>query len=128
MLTFDDVDSRVERSHLNPKFFKFEEVFDYIRNKLRNAFSPGQEMSVDESLLSFYGRCGIRQYMPNKPNKYGIKIWCLVCNQSSVVCDIMPYLGKSDSRAQSGKVGEEVINKKRKMIRYFIFLFKKYKK
>lgn len=63
MLTFDDVDSRVERSHLNPKFFKFEEVFDYIRNKLRNAFSPGQEMSVDESLLSFYGRCCIKKFL-----------------------------------------------------------------
>ena len=29
-------------------------------------------------LVGFRGRCGFRQYIPSKPNKYGIKIYALV--------------------------------------------------
>ena len=32
----------------------------------------GSDMTVDEQ---FSGRCAIRQHIPNKPAKYGLKIW-----------------------------------------------------
>ena len=46
-------------------------------------FNPGVDVCVDEQLVAFKGRCGFRQYMPNKPAKYGIntiQIW--------VTCDV----------------------------------------
>ncbi|XP_054740501.1 piggyBac transposable element-derived protein 4-like [Anastrepha obliqua] len=36
------------------------------------------EMTLDEQLLSFRGRCSFRQYIPNKPAKYGLKVFALV--------------------------------------------------
>ncbi|GBP24123.1 PiggyBac transposable element-derived protein 4 [Eumeta japonica] len=35
-------------------------------------------MTLDEQLLAFRGRCAFRQYIPNKPAKYGIKVFALV--------------------------------------------------
>lgn len=33
--------------------------------------------SIDESMVKFKGRLGFKQYMPNKPIKWGIKVWSL---------------------------------------------------
>lgn len=36
---------------------------------------PQQLNSVDEIMISFTGRCPIKQYMPVKPHLWGIKLW-----------------------------------------------------
>ena len=36
---------------------------------------PGDNITVDEQLVPFRGRCSFIQYMPSKPDKYGIKIF-----------------------------------------------------
>ena len=46
-------------------------------------------------MVKSYGRSILRQYMPAKPNKYGIKLWsiCCACCGYSLTQDI--YLGSS---------------------------------
>jgi hypothetical protein len=34
-------------------------------------------MTIDEMLVGFPGKCSFRQYIPSKPNKYGLKILAL---------------------------------------------------
>ena len=46
-------------------------------------FNPGPDCTVEESLLGFRGRCSFKQYITNKPSKYGIKIFVLADNQTS---------------------------------------------
>ena len=41
-------------------------------------------------------RCSFVTYMPNKPNKYGIKFWVLVDVKSKYVSNIFPYLGTQE--------------------------------
>ena len=41
---------------------------------MRDAYTPGPHMTVDEQLVCFRGRCPFRQYIPSKPGKYGIKV------------------------------------------------------
>ena len=36
-------------------------------------YYPSQNVAVDETMVGFRGRFGPKQYMPNKPTKYGIK-------------------------------------------------------
>ena len=45
-------------------------------------YTPGVGCTVDESLLGFQGRCSFKQYIPNKPSKYGIKMYVLVDSKS----------------------------------------------
>ena len=36
-------------------------------------YSPNRDQAVDEA---FQGRSSLKQYLPTKPVKWGIKVWC----------------------------------------------------
>ena len=57
-------------------------------------YTAGRYVTVDEQLVGFRGRCPFRMYLPNKPNKYGIKIVMAADVDSKYVIDAIPYLGK----------------------------------
>ena len=42
-------------------------------------YSPGQELSVDETMVKYNGWCKGKVRMPKKPIKLGYKIWCCSC-------------------------------------------------
>ena len=48
--------------------------------------------SIDEQIIPTKSHCGIRQYMPRKPKKWGIKVW-RHCSISGIVY-IEIYTGK----------------------------------
>ena len=37
---------------------------------------PGREISIDELMVKSKGRFPMRQYIKNKPVKWGFKLWC----------------------------------------------------
>ena len=92
-ITFDDIDSRVTRRVEDPKFHKFREVFDAFKKKLREGLVPGFRVCIDEQLYAYRGRCSFKQFMPSKPNKYGIKYWLIVCLISGYLFEADIYLG-----------------------------------
>ncbi|KRX80363.1 PiggyBac transposable element-derived protein 4, partial [Trichinella sp. T6] len=50
--------------------------------KTVRVYNPSENVTVDERLYPFKGRCQFRQYMPKKPSKYGIKFWVACCSKS----------------------------------------------
>ena len=52
-------------------------------------------LSIDEMMLKFYGKSVLRQYMPAKPNKYGIKLWAVACACCGYSLTQNIYLGSS---------------------------------
>nr|XP_013771544.1 PREDICTED: piggyBac transposable element-derived protein 4-like [Pundamilia nyererei] len=57
-------------------------VWDEWCARLPAMYRPGREVTVDERLVPFRGRCPFRQYMPSKPARYEIKIW-VACDARS---------------------------------------------
>ena len=57
--------------------------------------SPARDLSVDEMMVKFYGRSVVRQYMPAKPTKYGVKLWAITCSCCSYALTQNIYLGRS---------------------------------
>ena len=55
---------------------------------------PGKNISIDECLIKFNGRLSFKQYMPKKPNKFGIKVWMLADSETYFVPLFQIYLGK----------------------------------
>ncbi|XP_065664671.1 piggyBac transposable element-derived protein 4-like [Hydra vulgaris] len=53
-------------------------IFETFVNNFQKSFSPEENLTIDEMLSVFQGRYQFRQYIPTKPNKYGIKLYNLV--------------------------------------------------
>lgn len=99
--------SRRERDRFAPIRFLFEKWVD----NLHFLFTPYENITVDEQLISFRGRCPFRVYMPNKPgSKYGLKQWICADSRTKFICDVQPYLGKENPDAPPEKgQGERVV-------------------
>lgn len=109
ILRFDNVFSR-RQSRSMDKFAPIRGLFNEWSDLLPLYCNPGECVTIDEQLLGFHGRCPFRQYMPNKPEKYGIKFWLCVCATSLYVWKIQPYLGKNSADAAPEKnQGERVV-------------------
>ena len=82
-------------------------------NDLRQTFlmvSPEEFQAVDEIMVSFKGKSLLRQYMPNKPHKWGFKLWGR-CGVSGYLYDFDVYQEKKESGATStyGVSGDVVL-------------------
>ena len=93
LISFDDPTTRHQRC-LESKLFRIEEIFSIFQENIYTGIHPGKCISVDETLYSFRGRCPIRQYIPSKPAKYGIKYWGAVCVESTYISRSFIYTGE----------------------------------
>lgn len=100
-LRFDDRETRSSRQSAD-NFAPIREVFDMFNDKCRDNFSLSDNVTVDETLRKFRGRCKFRVYMPQKPGKYGLLFRVLTDATYRYVSRMMPYTGKianADGRA-----------------------------
>ena len=73
-------------------------------------YSLGKYVIVDEMMIWYKGSyCMARQYMPNKPEKWGIKVWCVADSISKFVynfeiyCRKDPNLPEGQARVRTGE-------------------------
>ena len=63
-------------------------------------------------MIGYLGRVSFRQYMPAKPNKYGIKVWMAADSSNGYVLNFDIYLGKEvDGRPRIYGLGYDVVHK-----------------
>lgn len=92
-IRFDDKNTRLQRQNQD-KLAPIREVFDAFNSNLCKYFCISELTTVDEMLAAFRGKCGFRVYMPNKPNRYGIKIYSLVDAKMFYTCNMEIYVGQ----------------------------------
>ncbi|UYV65868.1 hypothetical protein LAZ67_3005763 [Cordylochernes scorpioides] len=92
-LRFDYITTRKERKKLDKlaPIREFVEAFVYNCKKL---YTPGENNTIDEKLIPFRGSCGFRQYMPNKPAKYGLKFYTICDARTFYTFNFEIYCGK----------------------------------
>ena len=76
-----------------------------------DAFVPGPNLTVDEQLVMFRGRCVFHQYMPSKPGKYGIKIWAICDSTLHYVLKMDVYKGREISEPREINLGSKLVLK-----------------
>lgn len=101
-LRFDDKNTRAARRHQS-LFAPLQEVHNYVTARMRRHYIPGTFITIDEQLVGFRGRCAFRQYMPSKPDKYGLKLFMAVDSETLYPLSILPYLGRQTSAAAGGQ-------------------------
>ncbi|GBM74764.1 Chimeric ERCC6-PGBD3 protein [Araneus ventricosus] len=85
----------VDTMHPNneDRIYKVRPIFNSVRNRCLQL--PVEKIcSVDEQIVPFRGNLNIKQYMKNKPNPWGIKIFIL-CGISGIAYDFIVYQGST---------------------------------
>ncbi len=72
-------------------------------------FNPGPEVTVDEHLVPFRGKCPFQKYIPSKLGKYGIKIWVACDAKTSYAWNLQIYTGKAASGKPEKNQGKRVV-------------------
>ncbi|XP_045455088.1 piggyBac transposable element-derived protein 4-like [Melitaea cinxia] len=92
-MRFDNLDTREERSAID-KLAPIRYLFEEFVRICQDVYVPYENLTIDEELVAFRGRCGFRQYIPSKPAKYGIKIIALVDAQTYYSLKMEIYAGE----------------------------------
>ncbi|XP_036345513.1 piggyBac transposable element-derived protein 3-like [Rhagoletis pomonella] len=77
----------------NDKFHRVRPIMDAIRRRLLEN-QLGETLCVDEQIIPFTGRLGMKQYIRGKPCPWGIKLYVL-CGKSGMPYDFIAYQGSS---------------------------------
>ena len=90
------------------KLGKVQPVLDQLRHSFQSVYSPGKNISVDEAMIPFKGRSSLKQYMPQKPIKRGIKVWALADAANGYMANFQVYTGKQGNGVERG-LGANVV-------------------
>lgn len=89
---FDDKATRADRLKFD-NLAPIRKLFDAFVIKCKNGYCLSEYVTIDEKLEAFRGNCRFRQYIPSKPNKYGIKIFALADAKLFYVSNLEIYVG-----------------------------------
>ena len=79
--------------HGHDPLFKIRPFMDSLITNFQQAFMPGREMSLDESMIGFKGSIAFKQYMPKKPIKWGLKAFVLADSATGYAYNWRLYTG-----------------------------------
>jgi hypothetical protein len=88
-VVYDDDITKEQRN--NDRLWKVRPLIDRVQQGCLKQ-NRNQELCVDEMMVPFTGTCNLKQYIPNKPNPLGIKIFVLA-NPNGIICDFIVYQG-----------------------------------
>ena len=97
----------VENSTLSPpgnpeydKLGKIRPIIARLLTTFQSVYCPHMTMSVDEAMIRFKGRSSLKQYMPKKPIKRGIKVWAISDSLNGYLSEFEVYTGKKSNTTQ----------------------------
>ena len=107
-LRFDYKQTRLHRLATD-KLALISTIRNTFFEKCLKHYRPATNITVDEQLFPSKTRCRFTQYMPNKPEKFGIKFWMAADVKTKYMLNSFPYMGKDDSRPVRVTLGEHVV-------------------
>lgn len=81
-------------------FWSIRGLLFWLTRNFQRYFECGRELDIDEMTVPFKGRHRARVYNPNKPNKWGLKAFCLNDAVTGYLSNFFMYLGKDEERPE----------------------------
>ena len=76
--------------------------------KCKENYIPHKEQAIDEAMVSSKGRRGLKQYLPAKPTKFGIKVRECANSCNGYRGEFQVYIGHECGRPEQGLVARVV--------------------
>lgn len=109
-LHLNNNENAIPRGHPNhDKLFKVRPLLKAVVKACREEYRPCQNLSVDEAMVAFKGQLSMKQYVPLKPMKRGIKFWECADSSNGYVCNFQVYVGKQDGGVTEHGLGYRVV-------------------
>lgn len=89
---------------------KIREIMDALNESFTKNAPSERNLSVDESMIPYFGRHGCRQFMKGKPIRFGFKAWTLAQKQGYCLqVDIYQGAKVANNRPKGVGLGESVV-------------------
>lgn len=103
----DNLQELPKDSESYDRAWKLRPLFIHLQTHFLKTLQPESHQSVDEHMCKFKGKSLMRQYMKNKPIKWGFKFWFRCGSKSGYLYEFDMYLGKK-AKTEFG-LGESVV-------------------
>ncbi|KAF7403274.1 hypothetical protein HZH68_006068 [Vespula germanica] len=80
------------------KFVLISEIWSKFIDNSQHCYKSGAHVTMDEQIFSIKAKCRFMQYVPNKPDKYGIKAWLVSVITTKYLINGFPYLRNDENR------------------------------
>lgn len=90
------------------KLGKVKPIIEKLSERFRSTYTPQMNVAVDEAMIPFKGRSTLKQYMPLKPVRRGIKVWALADSLNGYISEFEVYTGKK-ANAVEKNLGSNVV-------------------
>src|SRR2546425_1222690 len=91
----DNTGAKAYREEGYDPMHKVRPIIDLFNIRCADLYKPKQHLSVDEAMIPFKGRHYTKQYMPNKPDKFGFKAWVCAEADTGYALQVEVYVGKA---------------------------------
>ena len=78
------------------KFAKVRPLIDKLNEQCLANYLPEESVSIDESMVPYFGHHGCKRYMRNKPVTFGYKFWVAATALGNAI-QLCPYAGKDEN-------------------------------
>ena len=80
------------------KLHKIWHILNSVRWNFQDEYVPHEHVTVDEAMAPFKGHLGFKQFMKDKPVKFGIKLWVLAESVTAYCYNLEVYTGKHEQQ------------------------------
>ena len=91
---------KLKRDRSIPNFDKIGKVrmlLDHFVSTSQSLYNLECVVTVDELVIPYKGKyCNFRQFMREKPTRFGLKLWCLASSKSRYVYNLSVFLGEGN--------------------------------
>jgi len=91
--TVDEADVNLDKTD---KIYKNRKVLNDLCVKFRNYYTPHRFLSLDEGMIPCKNRLSIKQYLKDKPVKWGLKSFLLCDSENGYISAVEIYTGKEN--------------------------------
>lgn len=82
------------------KIYRVRQFLDLVMANAQHLYRLDRDVSIDETMVPHKGRLSFKQYIKNKPVRWGIKLWVLCEAKTGYVFKFQVYLGKEDGNVE----------------------------